>query len=294
MRIFLYSLQTALKNLWTEKWINILTILTVAVGLLIIGTFALITVNMDSSLERWSRGFGIIVYLDDTIGTDEENLLREYFQKDSDVVDIKYISKDSALEDLRKTLGDMSMVLEGFRDNPLQASFELKLTTEALNPLYIKQKASQIKLLSGVEDVQYGEKWLSSLHAMTKGMKVIVGLLGSIIFIAVAFSTYSTMKILFYRRIDEINTLKLLGATRGFIRFPFMIEGFFIGTLGGIAGLLGIVAIYHFANTRIIEIMPAMKGIMIFFPVVTYPAAPLAGALMSLVGSLFAVGKIRY
>ncbi|MBI4681391.1 MAG: FtsX-like permease family protein, partial [Nitrospirae bacterium] len=197
-------------------------------------------------------------------------------------------------EDLRKTLGEMSTILEGFRDNPLPAYFELKLKTDALDPWYIKQKASQIKLLNGVEDVQYGEKWLSSLHAMTEGMKIIVVLLGSVIFVAIAFSTYSTMKILFYRRIEEINTLKLLGATRGFIRLPFLLEGIFVGTSGGIISISGLLAVYYFTTSKIIDFLPSLKGMIMFFPPEMYPVAPLAGAVMSLVGSFLAVGKIRY
>jgi cell division transport system permease protein len=294
LRVFIYSLNTAFKNLWREKWINILTALTISVGLLILGTFVLITINMDNTLKRWSKGFGLIVYLEEKTGADEEKILREYFQKDPDIVDIEYISKDSALKDMKETLGEMSSILEGFKDNPLLSSFELKLKREMLAPAKISQKAEQIKQLSHVEDVQYGEKWLSSLNTMAKGMMVIVVLLGGVILTAIAFSTYSTIKILFYRRTDEIETLKLLGATRSFIRLPFLIEGLSIGFSGGIAGFLGLTAIYYFSSGKIIEFMPMMNGIITFFPSKSYPAWPLAGAFMSLVGSIFAIGKIRY
>lgn len=294
MRILLYSLQTAIKNLWCEKWINILTMLTIAVGLLILGTFVLITLNMDNSLKRWSKGFGLVVYLKDDLSSNKADLLKEYFQKDSDVVDIKYISKDAALKELKQTLGKTTTILEGFKENPLPSSFELKLRREVLDPVRIKQKAFQIEQLDGVEDVQYGEKWLASLNTMTMGMKIIVLVLGSIIFAAIAFSTYSTIKILFYRRIDEIETLKLLGATRSFIRFPFLLEGIFIGALGGVVGFFGLSAIYYFTTAKIIEFMPLVGGTIIFFPTKIYAVAPAAGAVMSLIGSFFAIGKIRY
>jgi cell division transport system permease protein len=294
VRVFFYSFQTALKNLWRERWVNTLTALTIAVGLLIFGTFVLITINMDSILKRWSKGFGLVVYLEEGMGRDEERLLREYFQKDTDVIAIEYVSKESALEGLRETLGSMSSILDGFRDNPLPSSFELKLKREALNPSRIKQKAFQIKQLTGVEDVQYGEKWLSSLHSMTKGMLVIVVLLGGIIFVAIAFSTYSTIKILFYRRIEEIETLKLLGATRSFIRLPFLLEGLFIGIAGGASGFLGISAIFYFSSTKVIEFMPSLKGLIVFLPLEAYPVGPLAVAVMSFIGSFLAIGKIRY
>lgn len=294
MRIFLYSLQTAIKNLWHERWINILTVLTIAVGLLILGTFILITLNMDLALKRWANGFGIIAYLKEDLSKEDERLLKEYFLKDPDIVEIKYISKDSALQELKQTLGTMTSILEGFEENPLLSSLELKLKREALEPVRIKQKALEIKQLTGIEDVQYGEKWLSSLNTMTKGMKIIMVILGSVIFIAILFSTYSTIKILFYRRIEEIETLKLLGATRTFIRLPLLLEGLFIGTSGGVVSLLGLFAFYSFTSSKIIEFLPAFKGAMIFFPAEMYPAAPLAGAVLSVIGSFFAIGKIRY
>jgi len=294
MRIFLYSLQTAVKNLWREKWINTLTVLTIGVGLLILGGFILITLNTDSTLKRWAKGFGLVAYLDADLSPDEEAFLGEYFREDPDVIEVKYISKDEALKELKQSLGTMPSILEGFEENPLPASFELKLKREALDPVRIKQKAAQIKQLSGIEDVQYGEKWLSSLNAMTEGMKIMAVLLGSVIFIAIAFATYSTIKILFYRRIDEIETLKLLGATRGFIRLPFLLEGFFIGIFGGIVGFLILLGFYSFTTDKLIEFLPSIKSVMVFFPPETYPVAPVAGAIVSLIGSFFAIGKIRY
>lgn len=294
MRIFLYSFQTAVKNLWREKWINILTILTITIGLLILGSFILITLNMDSTLKRWSKGFGIIVYLREDLSKEGENLLNEHFRKDPDVAEIKYISKEHALEELKQSLGTMVSILEGFEENPLPSSFELKLKREALESVRIKQKTSQIKQLNGVEDVQYGEKWLSSLIAMTNGMKIMAVLLGGMIFIGIAFTTYSTIKILFHRRTEEIETLKLLGATRAFIRLPFLLEGIFIGTLGGIAGLLGLSVLYYFIPSKIIEFLPSLRGTIIFFPWEMYPVAPITGAVMSLIGSFLAIGKIRY
>lgn len=294
MKIFLYSFQTAVKNMWREKWINVLTILTIAVGLLILGGFVLVTLNMDSTLKRWSKGFGLVVYIEEDLSPEEEGLLSEFFKEDPDVAEVKYISKEHALEELKRTLGTMTSILEGFEENPLPSSFELKLKREALDPVRIEQKASQIKQMSGVEDVQYGEKWLASLNTMSKGMKIVGMLLGTIIFIAISFATYSTIKVLFYRRIDEIETLKLLGATRSFIRFPFLLEGLFIGILGGIVGFLCLFALYSFVSYKIIEFLPSVTGVMMFFPVKTYLAVPLTGAVLSLIGSFFAVGKIRY
>lgn len=294
MRIIIYSLQNALKNLWRERWVNVLTVLTIAVGLLILGTFSLITINMDAAIKRLSKGFGIVVYLNSGLNANEEKSVGEKLQQDADISEIKYISKDSALNELKQTLGTMTSVLGGFDENPLPSSFELKLKGEALEPDVVKRKVSQIKQLSGVEDVQYGEKWLSSLSAMTLGMKIMAVLLGGMVFVAIVFSTYSTIKILFYRRIEEIETLKLLGATRTFIRLPFLFEGLFIGMLGGIIAFSLLFIFYSMTTSKMVEFLPSVKGLMMFFSPQTYPIIPLTGAVLSLIGSFFAIGRIRY
>ncbi|MBI4697940.1 MAG: FtsX-like permease family protein [Nitrospirae bacterium] len=221
-------------------------------------------------------------------------MLKDYFRNDPDVIEVKYMPKELALKDLQESLGPMNSVLAGFTDNPLPSSFELKLKGEALDPARISQKTFRLKGLAGVDDVQYGEKWLASLFTMTRGVKIVTGILSVVIFIAIAFVTYSTIKILFYRRIEEIETLKLLGATRGFIRLPFLLEGTFVGTAGGVMGLIGLSVIYSFTTSRIIEFLPSLRGMLIFFPSSTYLAAPLVGAVLSLAGSFLAIGKIKY
>lgn len=294
MKTLSFLFQTAAENFWREKWINALTVLTIAVGLFIISTFALIILNVDVTLKQWSKGFGLVVYLNDSLTAEEEGIIKKYLKQDTDILEINYISKDQALKELKQSLGAMNPVLEGFEENPLPASFELKLKREALEPFLIKKKVGQIKQITGVADVQYGEKWLSSLNSLSEGMKIIGIILGSIIFVAITFVTYSTIKILFYRRAEEIETLKLLGASRGFIRLPFLIEGLFIGILSGIMVLFTLLSLYAFTTSRITELIPAVKAFTTFFPPETYPLLPLGGAAISLIGSIFAIGRIRY
>jgi cell division transport system permease protein len=294
MRIFTYAFETALRSLWHEKWINLLTILSISIGLLIVSTFVSITHNLDSVLKRWAKDFGLIVYLNEGLNRETEDTLKDFFEHDSDFTAVTYISKDQALQELRLALGKQHSVLDEFDNNPLPASFELTLKRELLDPAFVERKAAEIKHLNGVEDVQYGEKWLSSLNTLANVMKVSAYFLGGAIFIAIAFITYSTIKIFFYRRKDEIETLKLLGATRSFVRLPFLLEGLFIGIIAGITSSVGLFGVYSIIINKISQFLPAVNIIMSPLPVKAYLPAPLAGAFMSFIGSLIAVGKIKY
>jgi cell division transport system permease protein len=294
MRVLLYSIQSALKNLWAEKWINLLTTFSVGIGLLILSTFVTVTLNMDSVLKKWGTSFGIVVYLDDSISAETTGTVRELFKQDPDILEIIYISEEEALKELRTILGEDASILENLAINPLPSSFELKLKRDLLEPIFVKKKAEEIKKMSGVAEVQYGEKWLTSLNTVSRLMKASSIFLGGAILIAIIFITYNTIKIFFYRRKEEIETLKLLGATKSFIRLPFLIEGLVIGIIGGIIGSLALFGIHSLIVAKGFNFMPSVKAIIISIPVEIFLSIPIVGALMSITGSFFAVGKIRY
>ena len=294
MRTLVYSLQTAFKSLWHEKWINFLTILSIGTSLLILSAFVGVTLNADSVLKRWAKSFGLVVYLDNTLNRKAEDRLKDFFQQDPDVLEVKYISKDRAIRELREILGTNASILEELEGNPLPSSFELKLRRELLKPEIVKRKAGEIIQINGVEDVQYGEKWLSSLNTLSKAMKIIAAFLGCAIFTAVIFISYNTIKIFFFARRHEIETLKLLGATRSFIRLPFLIEGLFIGIFGGIISCLALFGVQSLIVYKSADILPSIRAIIVSLPVQAYILVPLAGAFMSLIGSFIAVGKIKY
>jgi cell division transport system permease protein len=294
MNIFRYSLRTALNSIWIEKWFNLLAILSVSIGLFILCAFIMLTLNMDSAILRWSKSFGIIVYLDDGLSEEREKKLNKYFQQDPDISEVNHITKEQALKNVRKALGSNSLILDVFNGNPLPSSFELKLENNLLQPSFVRQKASKIEKITGVKEVQYGEKWLSSLNTITKTMKIVAILFGGAIFIATTFITYSTIKIFFYRRKDDIETLKLLGAPRRFIRLPLLMEGIFMGSAGGVISTLLLFVTYSFTSMKIVEYVPSIRLIMSSLPLFIYAAVPLSGAVMSLTGSLIAIGRIRY
>ena len=104
MRTLIYSIQTAFKSIWHEKWIYLLTVLSVSIGLLILSSFMAATLNVDSVLKRWSKSFGLVVYLDENLSRDEERTLENFFNQDADVLEVLYISKESAVKELSDSL----------------------------------------------------------------------------------------------------------------------------------------------------------------------------------------------
>jgi cell division transport system permease protein len=119
------------------------------------------------------------------------------------------------------------------------------------------------------------------------GILFIIVMFGGVIFVC-----YSTVKILFYRKKEEIDTHKLLGATKGFIRAPFIIEGAVIGLCGGLLSLVGILSLHYIVFLKLSLSMPLFKAIV--FPVFLSPLLPFTGLLLGMTGAAIAIGRIRY
>lgn len=294
MRTLMYSSDTALKNLWREKWINLLSTLSISVILMILAAFLILSANIESVINTLFNDFSIIVYMDAGIGKDEEEAVKTLLMQDRDITSLKYISKEDALTELQRILGTDNSLLESVDSNPLPSSFELKLKRKSLSPAIVKQKAEIILQMPGVDDVQSGEKWLTFFIRAIGTLRAFALIIGSALLTAVIFISYSTIKILFFRREEEINTLKMLGATKRFIRLPFLIEGIIIGTLGGAICSSVIFLTYPSITSKLVELLPAIKTSLFYLPPKIFLSGPAAGALLSLTGSHLAVGKIKY
>lgn len=287
-----YSFRLATQSILHEKWINLLSILTITACLLITAFVALFVYNVDTLTKKLPEKFSLIIYLKDNLSSEEiENIISK-IQKEDTVKTVRYISKDEALNELKTELKDASYILEGLGENPLQNSIEIKLKKNVLGPEAVKTLSTKIKAMEGVDEVEYGEKFLSTIYSLRMGVRTLGLIFIVIMFSGVIFICYSTVKILFYRKKEEIETYKLIGATKGFIRAPFIIEGTAIGLCGGLLSLLGLLSLHYIVFLKLSISLPFFKSII--FPTELSFILPLIGFFLGITGALIAIGRIRY
>jgi cell division transport system permease protein len=287
-----YAFRLALQSILHEKWINLLSILTIASGLLIAAVTALSLYNINATMKRLPEKVSMMLYLKDNLSREKIEHIMDTVKKKTSVDIVKYISKDEALRELKTVFKDASYILEGLGENPLHDLIEFKLKGEAVGPETAKRLASEMAKIEGVNDVEYGEKFLSSLYFFGIGMRAVGILFIIVMFGGVIFVCYSTVKILFYRKKEEIETYKLLGATKGFIRAPFIIEGAAIGLCGGLLSLVGILSLHYIVFLKLSLSIPLFKAII--FPINLSLLLPFAGFLLGMTGAAIAIGRIRY
>jgi cell division transport system permease protein len=287
-----YAFRLAIQSLFKEKWINLLSVLTIASGLLVISIALFVAYNIDAATKRLPEKFAMILYLEDNITRDRIDSITASLRKKDNVSSVRFISKEEAMKELKGLLKNSNYVFEGLDENPLPDSIEVKLRKESVSPEAVKKISEEVLTIKGVKEIDYGEKFLAALHSVKSGVKTVGITLVAIISSGIIFVCYSTVKILFYRRSEEIETFKLLGATKTFIRAPFIIEGGVIGLSGGIATLAGILTFYYILIARLSLSIPLLSTLL--FPKPIFFSLPLAGLFLGITGAVLAIGRLKY
>lgn len=287
-----YSFRLAVQSMLHDKWINFLSVLTIAVGLLFTAITLLTVFNISLATKDLPEKFSIMLYLKEDLPRQDIETLMETALKDPSVEKVKYITKEEAWKELKASMKNTDYVLEGIGENPLPDTVEIKMKSETINPETVKKLTASLNAIKGVSEIEYGEKFLTSIYSLSMGIKTIGAILIIIMSAGTLFVCYSTVKILFYRKNREIETYKLLGASKGFIRAPFIIEGAVIGLSGGVLSLIGILILYYLVLLKVSLAFPIFKSFI--FPLNMSLALPAAGLLLGITGAVLAIGRIRY
>ena len=286
-----YTLKLAIESLWREKWINLLSVLTIGTGLALMALSFVLVHNIRAATGKLPERFSMTVFLSDGLTEDKAQGALLAMKLNPAVKGVKYISKENALKELQSLMKDSDYILEGLEENPLPASVEVALKKESVTEAGVKSLSREFSRIAGVENVSYGEKFISSIQAVKAGAEGVAMSLSAVLTLGVLFVCYSTVKILFYRKKDEIETLQLLGATRGFIRAPFVLEGGIIGLLAGLAALFSLSALRYAVSAKLSVYIPILASF-------SYPAQvsylPLTGLFVGIAGAFIAIGRLRF
>jgi cell division transport system permease protein len=283
-----FYLTRAITNIRQNVFVNVVTVGTITLALLIVSLFLLVFVNLESAAENWSERVQVTVYFDKELTGQEQSAFREKITELSGVSRVSYVSRDEALKRFRGRLRGQETLLEGVRSEILPTSFEISLKRTYRDTASVEEFVTKLKRISGITEVQYGEEWVRRFNSFLNFMRLLGALLGGFLVIAVIFIVSNTIKLTIYSRRDELEVMSLVGATRFFISAPFLLEGVMQGLAGSILSLALLYGLYEgFLQNAgsFITFNPAASGLS-FLPVEHLLALLLAGALLGFIGSL--------
>lgn len=260
--MLVYFLRKALGNIWTNPFLSLVTLSTIAISMLILGLFSLIYLNVQQSSHQMGGELQITAYLQETISSEQAKVLRSKVADWPEVERITYISKEQALARFRSQLREYAGILEGLKENPLPASLEVTLMPQYGRSGNIKELSTRLGRLPGVAEVQYGRKWMAKLRVFVEVMKLVGITVGGLLLIATIFVISNTIKLTFYSRREELEIMRLVGATDFFIKAPFLIEGLLHGLGGALlaAGGLSLLMLFLFSHLDLPLRLAVMAG----------------------------------
>ncbi|MGI9952198.1 permease-like cell division protein FtsX [Moorellaceae bacterium AZ2] len=284
-----FFLRQAALSLWRNAWMSLAAAVSVAVTLFILGTFILLILNINFIATSLQSSVEIAAFLEVDTPRSEAQALQQRIQNFPGVTDVVLVTKEEGLKTLAQQFGSEEELLSATGGvNPLPDYLRIKVQ----DPAQIGEIAAAIQSLPAVEKVNYGQAVVEKLLAVVRWVRYLGAGIVALLGVGSLLLLMITIRLAVYSRRREINIMKYVGATDWFIRWPFLLEGFFLGLVGGSLAAAGLAAGYSSLMDRIslnLVFVPLLRDEWILW----YSTVGLVtgGAAIGAGGSLLAVHR---
>lgn len=288
----LYFIGKAAAGIRNAPLINFLAAVNIALSLTLFGGFLVGLINANRLAERLESRLEVVAYLKERISTASLAGIEDEVKRFPEVREVVYISKEDALASLKKGLAEDSSILDGIEGNPLPASFVIKLRDGFQNSAGIKGVTARLRGIDSVDELQYGGQWLERFSAIISIIKFGGAAFGVILILSTMLIVSNTIRLTIQTRMEEIEVMRLVGATPLFIKAPFFIEGFILGTVSAIlaSGVMAFTKVfveYNFGK----EMKLLFGGDINLLPYQAVIAIFSSGMAFGLIGSILSLWK---
>ncbi|MGB9906984.1 MAG: cell division protein FtsX [Candidatus Saccharicenans sp.] len=232
-----YLVKAAGSNLWTFRGRNLVSVLIIGFSFLVIGIFLALSNNLTYLGQQLSNNLAISFFLDQNLKPGELEFIKSQILASELVDQVTFISSADALGRFRANFPELQEIIDNLKSNPFPPSFEVKLKEKILSLQAIVYFMEKIKSLKGVTDVQFNQEWVEKMESLSRIVRAVGFFLGGILILASFFIISNVVRLNVFARKNEIEILRLVGATNTFIRIPFLLEGFVLGLLGSLVSL---------------------------------------------------------
>lgn len=288
----IYILVEAFRSIRENLVTTILTSVTLGFSLAIFSLFLFVFMNINSAIASWGDRTHIVAYVKDgaVSGSGGVEKLRDAILRIPGVKSAEFVSKEKALKELKDELKGHESVFEGVDVNPLPASFEIKVSDSYKNPAMVVTVVGRLKQLGWVEDIQFSQEWVKKVSAFLNFVELGALIIGVFLAAATLFIISNTIRLTVYARKDEIEIMRLVGASGAYIKVPFFLEGVLQGVLGGLLAIGILSAGYYSVASEI----PAYFNFVVASPMpmpVLFAVLVAAGVSMGVAGSLISMAR---
>jgi cell division transport system permease protein len=287
------ALGQALRGVRRTPLIQLVAVGTIALSLVLVGTVALAASNVARLAASWGQGVQMTVYLEDGTQPQRARQIAAALGKLPGIDGVRIVDAHQAYERMRRSLGARADLLDGVEETFLPSSIEVALKPGVASVIRAHPAFERLRHAAGVEDIELMGDWVTRLEALETLLRDAALAVGLLVLGACLYIVGSTIRLGVFARRDEIAVWKLVGATDGFVKGPFLVEGMLQGLFGtGLAAAL-LYGLYRLAQPSIEAALGDMlaAGPIAFFRPAELAAAVAFGALLGLCGSALALGR---
>jgi len=238
----------ALRRLWVSKRTSFVAVAMITISLLILGTFLLVSENLGRAVTRWQGSSRVTVYLDADATPQQVQGVNAWLGAHRDFAGRRFVSKTEALQRFRSYFTNLTEVVGQLDENPFPPSFDCDVTPRTAQTARFAAEVAELRGVSGVDQVQLDWDWVRRLRRLVDIVNIAGLVAGGILALAAAFTIANVIRLTMMLYREEIEIMRLVGATERIIRGPFLIEGILQGTIGGILAVVLLFAAYALAQ----------------------------------------------
>ena len=287
-----FVISEALSNLRRGGRVAVSAVLLITLSLAALGAFWVLSLNLGRAVAEWRDRLRIVVYLrEEPPGAALGEFLKTV-EAVGGVQRLRYVSKAEALRTLRQQLGGQASPVEQLPTNPLPPSVEITPSPEASTPEGTRALIQRLSALAEVEEVQGGTEWVEWL-AQLQGLLQVIGLaVGAVLALAAILTVTTATTLVLHARREEMEIMRLVGASEMVIRLPLFLQGLAQGLVGAAVAVSGLGLAYRFALPTLEPLLAVTLGLprATFFSPTQIALLLSGGAVLGALGGLMAKG----
>jgi cell division transport system permease protein len=283
----------AMRDLRRAGRVGVSAILLIALSLTALGGFWLLSLNLGRAIAQWGDRVRVIVYLKDEPPAARLEELLQRIEAVDGVQRLRFVSKAEALRVLKRSLGSQADVAEQLPRNPLPASVEVTPDAAMATPEGTRALVSRLAALPEVEEVQGGSQWVDGLAQFRRLFQGVGLAVGAVLALAAILTVTTATTLVLHLRRDEMEIMRLVGATENVIRWPRLLQGMAQGLVASIVALATLELAYAVAVPRLEPLLPVTIGLERVAFLSPWQALALigAGTMLGAMGGLLARGR---
>jgi cell division transport system permease protein len=293
LRALVYFFEEALTSLWRSRLMNALSVSTIAVSLFVLGSFLLLASNLSGVVSRWADRVQVAVYLRDDATDEQRQKLEARLRAHPAVAQVELVTKEAALDRFRGMFRELASLPDELGGSPFPASLEVTVRPEHQEATALRRLVQDVEGSPGVEEVHYDLLWVERLATAVRLVRGVGAFLGGILAVAGVFTISNVIRLTVYARQDELDIMRLVGATRAYVKGPFLVEGLVQGGLGGLLAVAMLWGAIRWVERDILAGSTLLAPGAIRLPSDLVLLLVVGGMGVGLLGSLISLGRSK-